>query len=83
MSNTPSMICRYCTENLDGGDVYEVLREKYPDKTDAEIERAARSYGWTKEQPIRFSYEVIVQPDRMPQYTECPTCKGVNPCVPG
>lgn len=81
MSAAPSMICRYCTETLDGGDVFEVLRERYPDRTDAQIERDARQYGWTKEDPIHFSHEVIIQPDKEPQFTICPACNGINPCA--
>ena len=82
MSSTSSMICRYCTENLDGGDVFEALRERYPDQTEAETLRAARSYGWRKEQPIRFSREVTVQTERGdPEFTICPVCHGVNPCA--
>jgi hypothetical protein len=77
------MNCRHCGENLDGGDVYEVLRENHPDATDEQIVKMAKSYGWTREAPIRFSHEVVVQPDSRsePEYTECPACHGVNPCA--
>ncbi len=85
MSEKHTMICRHCGENLDGGDVYEVLRENHPDATDEQIVKMAKSYGWTREAPIRFSHEVVVQPDSRsePEYTECPACRGVNPCAPG
>ncbi len=84
MSDKHTMICRHCGENLDGGDIYEVLRENHPDATDEQILRMAKSYGWTRETPIRFSHEVVVQPDSRsePEYTECPACRGVNPCAP-
>jgi hypothetical protein len=84
MSDKHTMICRHCGENLDGGDIYEVLRENHPTATDEQILRMAKSYGWTRETPIRFSHEVVVQPDSRsePEYTECPVCRGVNPCAP-
>ncbi len=82
MSSRPPMQCRHCTENLDGGDVLEVLREKYPDVGEEELVRMAADYGWTRETPIRFSREIAVQTERGdPEFTICPACHGVNPCA--
>lgn len=69
-------ICPHCKSNLDDGDVYEVLRadEDYAKYTDQEVEMAARCYGWTAHNRVRFSREMIIQPSVGRQYVICPDC---------
>jgi len=85
MSNSvPSeMICRYCNANLDGGEVYEVLKVHplYMDRLDGEIRKMAKSYGWTEENKLHFDKRVIIQFDDrdQQQIMICPTCNGIEP----
>lgn len=81
-----SYVCRHCSADLDRGDVYEVLKKQNDEitpahhrKSDAEIRKAAASYGWSEKNRLHFTAEVIVQPDRGKQYMECPKCKGLDP----
>lgn len=69
--------CRHCGADLDGGDIFEQCLVVEGDKDRAL--RAAKTYGWTEENKLRFTKVVIVQPDRKPQYEECPACHGVDP----
>lgn len=74
--NHPSH-CPHCNSLLDDGDVYEHFLEKYNDHEEA-LESAA-FYGWSKEEPARFSRIVGVyclERDRTTHF-ECPDCKGI------
>lgn len=77
--------CRHCGADLDRGDVYDVLYKQnqalpaHLRKSDAEIRKAAATYGWSEKNRLHFTAEVIVQPDRGEQYMECPKCKGLDP----
>lgn len=74
------MICRYCKTNLSKGDIYEVLKDAYG-YTEEKAIKAAKTYGWTPENKIHFSKELIIQFDdrNKLQITICPKCKGVSP----
>ena len=74
------MICRYCKTNLSKGDIYEVLKDAYG-YTEEKIIKMAKQYGWTPDNKIHFSREVIVQFDdrHKPQVQICPDCKGISP----
>ena len=81
-----SYTCRHCATDLDRGDIYEVLKKQNDEitpahhrKSDAEVRKAAGSYGWTEKKRLHFTAEVIVQPEKGAQYMECPVCKGSNP----
>jgi hypothetical protein len=75
-----TMICRYCNANLGKGDIFKILKEMYG-YSDAHALRAAKSYGWTPENKLQFSREVIIQFDdrNKPQVIICPDCKGISP----
>lgn len=77
------MNCRYCDENLDKGDIYEVLKSDplNADRTDAEILKFAKAYGWTPTNKERFLSVVTVQFDdrKKDQIDICPHCKGIDP----
>jgi len=69
------MICRGCETDLDGGEIFIVLRRTYPESiSDEEIECFAKMYGWTKDNKKRFTRELKVQ-----NYSICPYCDIVNP----
>jgi hypothetical protein len=56
--------CRHCGFDLDGGDVYEVLRgmKYYKDKSDEEVLVCASNYGYTTENRKRFNKVIVLQP---------------------
>lgn len=74
--------CPECKASWDGGDIYQYFRNssKYSDKTDEEIEDIVSSYGWTKENPKRFSkligIEVLGRYDGI-SYWKCPECETI------
>ena len=69
--------CRHCGTDLDGGDIFEQCLAVEGDRDKAL--RAAKAYGWTETNQLHFTKVVIVQPERKPQYEECPACHGMNP----
>ena len=74
------MICRYCNTNLSKGDIFEVLKETYG-YTEEKAIRAAKTYGWTPENKIHFTRELIIQFEyrNKPQIQICPDCNGISP----
>lgn len=74
------MICRYCKINLSKGDVYEILKNAYQ-KSDEDTIKMAKSYGWTPQNRIHFSKEVIIHfsDQHKSQIQICPDCKGISP----
>jgi hypothetical protein len=72
--------CRHCGEDLDAGDIYEVLLQRYGDPQRAFD--AARMYGWSEIDRIHFKKSVIVQSEGREQWEECPKCKGRDPLKP-
>jgi Zn-finger nucleic acid-binding protein len=82
--------CPACGGSWDGGDILEsftALREKgaeyYKNKTDEELKQIAGQYGWTVENPQRFSKLIGVElPYSHPQHYDgvsfwrCPHCKA-------
>ena len=69
--------CPHCGKILDGGDVYEKMFSLYRDPERALEE--AEQFGWSKENPVRFSKIVGVyniETDRT-EYFICPNCKEV------
>jgi hypothetical protein len=73
------MICRYCGDNLDGGDIYEVLKRAGIYSTEENLLVAVMSYGWRHHNRLRFCREIIIQGNSRDQYTICPACKGIKP----
>jgi hypothetical protein len=74
------MNCRYCTRCLDDGDIFEVLkamRDEYPQMVLAF--QAAKHYGWSPQNRIRFTKEVLIQLNPLTKYTICPFCSGIEP----
>jgi hypothetical protein len=71
------MKCEHCSFDLDGGDVYEVLRKmkEYRGTTDEEVMSVARMYGYTEENRKHFSKAVIQQYDDKQQETICCHCR--------
>jgi hypothetical protein len=82
------MNCPHCNANWDGGDIYETLLERSKDPDDLffgdkpkKIERIAKNYGWTKENPTRFQRLITVyesacnMPVLVSSAWQCPDCK--------
>lgn len=76
--------CPKCGFLLDGGDIVEKFKEMrangdsfYKNKTDKEIEKSAAMYGWSKENPKRFSniigIDIRGKYDGV-SYWKCPGC---------
>ncbi len=76
-----SKTCRYCNSNLDGGDIFEILsqNEEYKTLSHEQILEIAWHYGYTIDNPIHFSKEIIVQFKDKAQITICPFCNGIWP----
>ena len=70
-------LCQHCGSNLDNGDIFEHFMSLYKDARKAM--NAAVLYGWSETNKIHFNRSIIVQPDRLPQYTICPDCKKPDP----
>jgi len=70
--------CRHCKANLDKGDIFEYYLDFYNLNVKKALEVAA-TYGWSETNRIHFNRSVIVQPDKGPQYIQCPDCKKTEP----
>jgi hypothetical protein len=71
-------LCPHCDYNLDDGDIYEKMKDAYPDKPEEVVLQYCNDFGWTPENKKRFSKKVGVysmERDRV-LYYECPECKG-------
>lgn len=69
--------CPYCKFNLDGGDIYEVLRssKEYNKYSNEEIKKFAENYGWSETKKIHASKLIGVD-----LKYKCPNCdKFVKP----
>lgn len=69
--------CFHCGTELDGGDIYTILKNDigYKDKTNEDIIKIAQAFGWTEQNPKRFSNKVIVQPiNGGTCFVKCPHC---------
>lgn len=74
-------LCPLCGTDMDGGPIFESLKESYPGKTDEEVtEIMQQSYG---SGPYRWSRIIGIElPYYHPQhidgisYYHCPDCKG-------
>lgn len=64
-------LCQHCSENLDGGDIYEHFLKSM---NHIEALESAKKYGWSETNKIHFTKAIIVQPDSSPQYSICPKC---------
>lgn len=78
------MNCRYCNNNLDDGDIYEVLSKNdlYKHLSEDELLKIAGHYGYTTDNRIHFTKEMIIQFDNKPQIVICPFCNGIWPLKP-
>lgn len=76
-----SKTCRYCNSDLDRGDILETLLQNdyYKNLSREQILKIALVYGYTIDNPIRFSKELILQFEDKPQINICPFCKGIWP----
>jgi rubredoxin len=88
-SISESLACPACGSSWDAGDILErfvALRAEgdsyYKNKTDAELQEIASQYGWTPENPKRFSRLIGVElPYSHPNHYDgvsfwrCPDCK--------
>ena len=70
--------CPKCGFLLDGGDIFEELKKQphYTGRSDESIKESASMYGWSEEDPKRFSNIIGVetQYDEV-SYWKCPGCK--------
>jgi len=74
-------LCKYCGLDLDGGDIYEVLKREYPEESEEILLEWAKNYGWTTETKKRFSKEIghehpDITDDGVAYYT-CPRCNKI------
>lgn len=83
--------CPECGYSWDGGDVLEIMKsrnEKIND--DFLIDQARKMYGWTPENPRRFSNLITIEPsdgdfdfDGSNGYHQCPKCNVAWDSVTG
>ena len=71
-----SYACKFCSANLDGGDIFEVFLKKMERE---KALKSAKGYGWSETNKIHFNKAIIIQPDSQPQYTICAYCKNKDP----
>jgi len=72
--------CPKCGFLLDGGDIFEELKKQphYTGRSDESIKASAAMYGWSEEDPKRFSNIIGVETrDKYDgvSYWKCPSCK--------
>jgi hypothetical protein len=75
--------CPECGHNWDKGDVFEFVKESNPNLDDDVIlQNVKNNYGWTPENPRRFSHLVFIEPsdgdfdfDGSNGYYQCPKCQ--------
>lgn len=58
--------CRRCAFDMDDGDIFERIGSNL---------QVAKLYGWSTDNPKRFSKEVTIQPWNSPQFQMCPQCR--------
>ena len=73
------MNCKHCKLNLNDGNIFETLKQKYVYESDEKIKEKAYMYGWSETNNKCFSKEIIIQFDDKPQIVICPQCKVINP----
>jgi hypothetical protein len=66
--------CHYCRGSLRGGDIYQVLKEENPSKTEEELLAMASALGWTSSNKKRFKKAEIYE-DKI----RCSRCHCVTP----
>jgi uncharacterized Zn ribbon protein len=74
--------CPECGHSWDKGDVLEFLKQSFPEiSDDNHFKNATKNYGWSKENPRRFSHLIYIEPsdgdyDFTGQngYYQCPKC---------
>lgn len=74
--------CKNCKTNLDGGDVFDVLRkkEKYRTYSDNDLASLCNDmYGWSNEKKVRFGKQMLVKIDDSPPVEICPSCNVTSP----
>lgn len=85
-----NFICKHCNSNLDKGDVFEyflaqngILSEEQGnecyEKAKENAKMCATMYGWSENNKVHFTREVILQQNKGSQHTICPDCKNSNP----
>jgi len=71
--------CPKCGFLLDGGDIFKELKKQpcNAGKSDESIKKSAAMYGWSEEDPKRFSNIIGIETcgyDGV-SYWKCPSCK--------
>lgn len=75
--------CPECGHSWDKGDVMEYLKQSFPSLSELELLKKAKDgYGWTPENPRRFSHLVYIEPSDgdydftgQSGYYQCPNCQ--------
>ena len=84
--------CPECGYSWDGGDVLEVMKSRNPKLSGGDylIGEAKKMYGWTPENPRRFSKLVTIEPsdgdydfDGSNGFHQCPNCSVAWDTVTG
>lgn len=70
-------LCKVCNFNLDIGDIYEVLLSSGKYKTPDRALSAAKQYGWSESNKLRFDRSVLVKNDSGILVSICPKCDTV------
>jgi len=75
------LLCRYCNYDLDDGDIYEKLSKDvlYKYHTKEDLLKVAQRYGWSEENKLRFTKEVIIQFKTKQNLKVCLKCNGIWP----
>jgi predicted RNA-binding Zn-ribbon protein involved in translation (DUF1610 family) len=79
MTNPFEYPCEHCGFDLDGGDIYEVMKSHRPDLSEEKLHEEVSSFGWYPENKKRFyKYvgHVSLEEDRVTHYI-CPKCEKI------
>jgi hypothetical protein len=77
--------CPTCGCNWNGGDIKEHISKMqvFHSRTEGELMQIAASYGWTPQNPIRFTKLVNVNRGPNKMYWRCPSCRDTYDQITG
>jgi len=74
------MNCKNCSIDLDGGDIFMVLKAQDPNADPVQVIQYAYKLGWTTQNKRHFNKALIRrQPAPSPPIIICPVCKTPTP----
>jgi len=74
-----SLPCKQCGADLDGGEIFTMLKQQEPNTDPVLLIQYAYKLGWTTQNHRRFNKALIRKQGDKNAVTVCPVCKVINP----